>query len=187
MVRRYRKFLAGAGAAPLVLLAAACGSAATSSSESAGTVSAPQTSPRPVTGTTARAISPASSAAASVRPSPTATATLTGCAAQAAHTYYYILSARNSATGGVLLTGHIATMICGGPDDWHFEDAGTIVPASVLPGADVEVLDMTSGISMKTIPLNMLITALAHDQSSRTFLVRGPLTAVTGLTEIYHP
>lgn len=133
------------------------------------------------------ATTPAASAAASVTAGATATAAPTGCAAQAAHTYYHVISWKQSASGGVLLTGHIAAMICGGPDDWHFEDATATVPATVLPSAHVAVIETAGGINTTTIPVSQLINALAHDQSTRTFLVQGPLTAITSMSEIFHP
>jgi hypothetical protein len=187
MPGRYRQLVAGTAAAPVVLLAAACGATATSASEPVSTVSAAPTSSASVAAATTPATTPAASAAASVTAGGTATAAPTGCTAQAAHTYYHVLSWKQSATGGVLLTGHIAAMICGGPDDWHFEDATASVPASVLPSAHVEVIAMTGGIAATTIPVSQLISALSRDQSTRTFLVQGPLTAITSLSEIFHP
>jgi hypothetical protein len=206
MSGRCRRLLAGAAAAPLVLFATACGTAATTASEPASTPPAAQTadtqtSPSqtapaqtapaqaPPASVADAATSPASSASGRPpAPGATTTAGLTGCAAQAAHTYFHALSARHSASGGLVLTGHMAMMICGGPDDWHFVDGSATVTARVLPSAHVEVVEMIGGGASDTaIPVGTLTSALARDQSTRTFLVSGPITAITGLSEIWHP
>ena len=187
MCGRYGQLLAGVAAAPVVLLAAACGPTATSAGEPVGIASAAPTVSASVAAATTPASAPSASPATSAAPGATATAAPAGCAAQAAHTYYHVMSWKHSATGDVLLTGHVAKMICGGPDDWHFEDATATVPASVLPSAHVEVIVMNNGVSQTTTPVSQLINALAHDQSTRTFLVQGPLTAITSMSEVFHP
>jgi hypothetical protein len=111
-----------------------------------------------------------------------------GCAAFAKHTFFAVVSARHAARGAVVLTGHRAKVICGGPDDWHFQDAKATVTAHVPSSAHVQILTTTNaGIGAKKIRPSQLVSFLPHDVFTRTFQVTGPLNKVSSLTEIFHP
>jgi hypothetical protein len=138
--------------------------------------------------TTARAtmastLAPAPTAA----PPPTATAAAsTSCTALAAHTFLHVTQARAAADGSLTLTAHRAWLVCGGPDDSHLTIAPTTVTAHVIPGASITVFPV-SDMHPDPIRPAALPAYLASDQDTRTFLVTGPLGAISGLHEQFHP
>jgi len=85
-----------------------------------------------------------------------------------------------------ILTGNPAALVCGGPDDSHFNTSGSTVTAHVVPGAAIKVFPV-SKMSPEPIQPGKLAAYLATDDDTRIFLVTGPLTAITGLQEQFHP
>ena len=155
-----------------------------SGSALAGSAPAPAASTSLASGPAAASPSPAVSASspAAAAPEPS------NCAAAAKLTYLYVVSARQATGGAIVLTGHRATMVCGGPDDWHFNDATATVTAHVLATAHVQVLTTTnSGIGLKTIKTGQLVSYLPTDEFTKTFQVTGSLSNVSALSEIFHP
>jgi hypothetical protein len=65
-------------------------------------------------------------------------------------------------------------------------DTTHTVAGSVLADASVQVFPIGATV-LQTIPNTQLATYLASDGDTRTFLVVGPITGITGLQEQYHP
>jgi|SRR5580698_4343553 hypothetical protein len=104
------------------------------------------------------------------------------------HAFEYLKTAQRAADGAATLIAERATVVCGGPDDWHFVYGTATVTSFVLGNAIIQVLASTgAGIVFKTIPTTRLVKYLPHDEWTRTFQVTGPLDAITALEEIYHP
>jgi hypothetical protein len=88
--------------------------------------------------------------------------------------------------GSLTLTGNPATLVCGGPDDSHFNTATSTVTAHVIPGASIMVFPV-SKMHPEPIAADKLAAYLASDYDTRTFLVTGSLSAISGLQEQFHP
>lgn len=185
-LRRKSRVLASVGAASgTALLMAACSSsghvasAINSAAASAGAAASQRTaaSGTPVISATRPATPSASSASTSASPT---------CAQFAANTFLRISTATASADGSLVLTGNPATVVCGGPDDLHYSYAANVVTAHVLPGAAITIFDLPD-MSSKPIGQANLGAYLASDEGTHTFLVTGPLSAISGLQEEYHP
>jgi len=195
-----RRLLAGVTVASGTLLAAACGSSGGSATDAGSTPSpvtarssSPVTTAAPamttalgtttVPATTASTLAPAPTAA----PPPTAAAAVsTGCTALAARTFLHVTAVRAAADGSLTLTAHRARLACGGPDDSHFTVAPTAVTAHVIPGASITVFPV-SDMHPDPIRPAALPAYLASDRDTRTFLVTGPLGAISSLQEQFHP
>jgi hypothetical protein len=193
------RWLAGAAVIAGTMLVSACGSsnpaAATSSSGSAtpgssGVAPAPSAAPSTASApapTTAPA-SPAVTPTAPVNPGGTNDASQT-CAQMAAHnTYLYITQAPPAAGGTLTVTGSPAKLICGGPDDSHYDVARNVETGHVVAGANIEVFPTTTS-QMRDVPIkaSALNTYLKTDSDTKIFLVGGPLSAITSLREQFHP
>lgn len=85
------------------------------------------------------------------------------------------------------MTGNQATLVCGGLDDSHFTTVATTESATVLEGATIEVLQSPGSPQDVPIAANQFAGYLATDHDTRIFLVTGPLSAITGLVEQFHP
>jgi hypothetical protein len=136
--------------------------------------------------------SPATPAAA-VTPSVTADADSdttssppSGCASLATRTFLHVTNVKPAPGGALTLTANPATLVCGGPDDLHYNVAATTVTAHVAAGASIQVFPV-SRMRYKSLPDSGLARYLATDADTRIFLVTGPLTAITALAEQFHP
>lgn len=183
---------------------AAAGCAATSSSTaSAASVSA-KVSATTVTSVSPTAATVISSASSSAVPSPIATtapsapsatpaaapaagsASPSPCASFAAgHAFLHLTSAKENADGTLTVMGQTATMICGGPDDFHYNFGTGTVTGHVLVGAKIQVLN--AAIQLTPITLAKFPSYLAGDMNVRVFTYTGPRTAIIGLSEQFHP
>ncbi|HEX4257967.1 MAG TPA: hypothetical protein VH089_22945, partial [Streptosporangiaceae bacterium] len=153
------RWLAGAAVIAGTILVSACGSShptpTTSSSASATPTSsavaaAPSTAPSTVATPTAPAAPATSEAPAN--PGGTNAATTT-CARMAAHhTYLYVTEAQPATGGALTLVASPAKLICGGPDDSHYDVAKNLVTAHLLPNASIEVFPTTTG-QMRDVPI----------------------------------
>lgn len=185
----------------------AAGCAATSSSTGSATPAAPASAE--VSATTVTSVSPTaetivSSASSSAAPSPVATtapsapaatpaaapaagsASPSTCASFAAgHTFVHLTGAKDNADGTLTVTGQTATMICGGPDDFHYNFGTGTVTAHVVAGAKIEVLNAT--LQLTPVTLAKFPSYLAGDMNVRVFTYTGPRTAITALSEQFHP
>jgi hypothetical protein len=186
--------------AGLAVIATAC---STSGNDGAGAASpanssiAPvDTSTAPVSTTTPASTAPASSGPASSAvaatsspvPQPTSspTATLSPCETIAAtRKFLYLTAATQNADGSLTVTGNVATMVCGGPDDFHFNFGTVKVTGHVLATASLEVI----GTSQNATPITLakFPAYLATDHQTRVFIVTGSAAGITGLTEQFHP
>jgi hypothetical protein len=186
------RWLAGAAVIAGAMLVSACGSShptpATSSSASATpTSSAAAAAPSTAPSTVAAPTTPTASASP-VNPGGTNAATTT-CAQMAAHnTYLYVTEAQPSTGGALTLVASPAKLICGGPDDSHYNVAKNMVTAHVLSNASIEVFPTTTG-QMRDVPIkaSQLNGYLKTDSDTKIFLVGGPVSSISSLQEQYHP
>jgi hypothetical protein len=192
------RWLAGAAIIAGTMLVSACGSshpsASTSSSGSAtptssGVASASSAAPSTAAPTPATApASPAVTPTTSINPGGPNDASQT-CAQMAAHnTYLYITQAQPAAGGALTVTASPAKLICGGPDDSHYDVAKNVETGHVVAGANIEVFPTTTG-QMRDVPIkaSQLNTYLKTDSDTKIFLIGGPLSAMTSLQEQFHP
>lgn len=135
--------------------------------------------------TSPAATATASPAAAAPEPSPTTRGT-SSCAQFAAHTFLHLVSVTSEPDGWLTLTANPATVVCGGLDDLHYDLAADQVTAQVIPNASVTIFSLSS-MQPVTIAPSQLVNYLPTDSGTRTFLVSGPLSAITNLQEQYHP
>jgi hypothetical protein len=183
-------------AAGLALASAGC--AATSSS-AAPTAPASSASPQ-ASASVAASVSPlAAATASSAAPStaaesptaagasaPTSTATTSACTAFASgHAFLHLTRATENPDGTLTVTGAVATMVCGGPDDFHYNFGTGTVAGHVLASATIQVLN--SALQSTPITLAKFPSYLAGDMNVRVFTYTGPRTAITALSEQFHP
>lgn len=162
----------GASATPATTAAAAAPSAAPS------TVAAPTSA--------AASASPVTTSTMAVNPGGTKAATST-CAQMAAHnTYLYISQATPAANGALTVSASPAKLVCGGPDDSHYNVAKTVESGHVTAGASIEVFPI-SQMREEPIKASQLNSYLKTDGDTKIFLVAGPLSAITSLQEQFHP
>jgi hypothetical protein len=119
-------------------------------------------------------------------PQTTVTAATSACDAFASgHAFLHLTSAKENADGTLTVTGVAATMICGGPDDFHYNFATVTVTGHVLASATIQVLSST--LQPTPIKIAKFPSYLASDMNVRVFTYTGPRTAITALTEQFHP
>jgi hypothetical protein len=104
----------------------------------------------------------------------------------ATHTFLHITRATAAPDGSLSLTGNPATLVCGGPDDSHFNTSASTVTGHAVPGAAIEVFPV-SRMALEPMQAAKLAAYLATDDDTRIFLVAGPLTAISSLQEQFHP
>ncbi len=164
-------------------------SGASATPASSGLALAPSATPAPAAAPTPAPapVSPAATPTASVNPGgPNAASTQT-CAYKAAHDQFIEISQAQPASGGALtVTGHAATIVCGGPDDFHFNVATAAETLRTLPTASI-ITFPTSQMKPEPIQASQLAAYLKTDGDTRIFLIAGPLSAMTLLQEQYHP
>jgi hypothetical protein len=194
-----RVILAGTVIVSGTLLASGCSSSGSSTSAPAsGSASGP--APAASSGSSAPAPSgpatssssgeptaPASPAASSpsVNPGGTEVGTQT-CAQKAEHAFIQVTKVVSAADGGLTVTGNKATIVCGGPDDFHFNVASDSETGHVQPGADIEVFPVTK-MAQEKIAASELASYLATDEDTKIFLIGGSLSAISSLQEQFHP
>jgi hypothetical protein len=83
------------------------------------------------------------------------------------------------------VTGNRATMVCGGADDFHYDFAAATVTGQVTLSAALRVL--SSSLQDTPITHAKFPAYLKTDQNVRVFIYSGPLTAITALSEQFHP
>jgi hypothetical protein len=182
------------------LALAGTGCAATSSSSAPATTAtsaspppsaSPSVSASPAPTAAAPSASP-STAATTAAASPTAagasapTAGTAACTAFASgHAFLHLTKASENADGTLTVTGNTATMICGGPDDFHYNFGSGTVTGHVLAGASIQVLN--SAIQLTPVTPAKFPGYLASDMNVRVFTYTGPRTAITALSEEFHP
>jgi hypothetical protein len=90
-------------------------------------------------------------------------------------------------SGGFALTANGATLVCGGPDDFHWNTTSAPEIATVVKGASIEVLGNPGSTLAAPISTGQFAGYMASDHNTRIFLVTGPLDAITSLQEQFHP
>lgn len=191
------RWLAGASVIAGTLLVSACGSSqpAASSSASASTGTSVSSS------AAAPSIAPSTpSASAPAEPTPTAAVSPTmtinpggtnaatqSCAYRAAHdAYIYITKVQPAASGALTITGQNAKLICGGPDDFHWNTVTATETGHTTPNVSISVFP-TSKMAPEPIKASQLAAYLKTDDDTKIFLIGGPLSAITSLQEQFHP
>ena len=177
-------------AAAVALFAAACSGNAVSNTAAVGahsvSPSGASSASTPSASTPSATSSPAASSPAPATASASATASVQSCANWAAtHVFAEVTAAKEGSGGALTITTHRASVVCGGPDDMHYNVAAATQTAEVTPSATVRVLD--SSVHLETVPHMAFNTSLKYDTWGRIFMVTGPLGAITALTEMYHP
>jgi hypothetical protein len=190
-------WLAGASVIAGTLLVSACGS----SSPSASSSSSANASAAGSASAAAPSIAPTiASASAPAEPTPTAAVTPTmtvnpggtnadtqSCAYRAAHdAYIYITKVQAAASGALTVTGQAAKLVCGGPDDFHWNPVTATETGHTVPTAKIDTFP-TSKMAPEPIKPSQLAAYLKTDDDTKIFLIGGPLSAMTSLEEQFHP
>jgi hypothetical protein len=193
-------WLAGASVIAGTLLVSACGSSSpgassSSSASPSGAIAAGSAS------AAAPTIAPTmASPSAPAEPTPTAAVTPTmtvnpggtnaatrSCAYRAAHdAYIYITKVQAAASGALTVTGQAAKLVCGGPDDFHWNTVTATETGHTVPTAKIETFP-TSKMAPEPIKASQLAAYLKTDDDTKIFLIGGPLSAMTSLQEQFHP
>jgi hypothetical protein len=144
--------------------------------------------PRPATAAPAAttALDSVLAPAPTAAPPPAAATANTGCGARA-HTFLHVTllhvtAARAAADGSLTLTANPARLVCDARGHSHFAVASATVTGHVIRGASITVVP-GSGMRPEPITPARLPAYLASHQDTRTFLVAGPLGAISGLHE----
>jgi hypothetical protein len=182
----------------MALAATACGSSGAGHTAS-GSLSAPAATTQATSGAAPPSALPASAQIPSPTTPPaaitpagataeadTTTSPPSGCASLATRTFLHLTKVQPATGGALTLTANPATLVCGGVDDLHYNVATTTVTAHLIAGATIQVFPV-SNMSYKSLPPSGLASYLAADGDTRIFLVTGPLTAITALSEQFHP
>lgn len=197
------RWLAGASVIAGTLLVSACGSSPPAASSSSASASASAPAPASIAPNTS-----AASAPAEPTPTPTPTAAVTPtktinpggtnagagpttdtCPYRAAHdAYIYITKVASAASGALTLTGQDAKLVCGGPDDFHWNTVTATETGHTVPAVSISVFPVSKmGLGPQPIKPGQLAAYLKTDEDTRIFLVGGPLSAITSLQEQFHP
>lgn len=184
------RWMSALGMLAIATLATSCATSLSRSTAAPAALPAsatPGSASQPAAASPSTTVPPATTVAtATIQASPTATAN--PCLAFAAsHTFMQLSTAVAAPDGSLTLTGHPATMSCGGPDDFHYNVATSSEVAHALPGATVQVLGTDGSTAEQTIPHAQLPSYLVTDHNTRVFIFTGPLSAVTALQEQFHP
>jgi hypothetical protein len=98
-----------------------------------------------------------------------------------------VLSVEPGPDDSLFVHGNPATLHCGGPDDSQLNvDTTRTETGELLADATVQVFPL-SLMRTRSIHPGQLSAYLAGDRDTRTFLITGPLTGMTGLQEQFHP
>jgi hypothetical protein len=116
-----------------------------------------------------------------------ASAATQSCAYRAAHdAYIYITKVQAAANGALTVTGQAAKLVCGGPDDFHWNPVTATETGHTVPTAKIETFP-TSKMAPEPIKASQLAAYLKTDDDTKIFLIGGPLSAITSLQEQFHP
>lgn len=163
--------------------ASASASAASSSAVAPATSAPPTSAPLTSAATTAPSSPSATSGTAPATPGGTMDQT---CAQKAKDAFVHITRVRSAPGGALIITGNPSALVCGGPDDFHFNVADSIETGHVVPGATIETFPV-SRMAPERIQPSQLASYLATDQDTRIFLIGGSLSAISSLQEQFHP
>ena len=99
-------------------------------------------------------------------------------------------SVADGAADSLALTGNPATIQCGGFDDnQQVVETSKIEVIHLVADATIRVfpLPTVSSAPYQTLRPQQLAAYIRHDKDTRVFEVTGPASAVTAITEVYHP
>jgi hypothetical protein len=190
------RWFAGAAVIAGTILVSACGSSSPAPTTSASSSASPTSSAvaaapsAPVsTAAPAPATAPASPAAtptASVNPGGPDQSSTESCAYKRAHDRFMEIDRVQQASNGALtVTGSAQTIVCGGPDDFHFNTTAPEMGKTV-PSASIITFPTTT-MKPESIKASQLASYLKTDGDTKIFLVTGSIYAITGLQEQFHP
>ena len=109
------------------------------------------------------------------------------CAYRAAHDAYILITkVEPAASGALTVTGQAAKLVCGGPDDFHWNTVTATETGHTVPAASIEVFPV-SKMASEPIKASQLAAYLKTDGDTKIFLIGGPLSAITSLQEQFHP
>jgi hypothetical protein len=109
------------------------------------------------------------------------------CAYRAAHdAYIYITKVEPAASGALTITGQDAKLVCGGPDDFHWNTVTAAETGHTVPAVSISVFPTTK-MAPQPIKPSQLAAYLKTDDDTKIFLIGGPLSAITSLQEQFHP
>jgi hypothetical protein len=186
------RWLAGAAVIAGTMLVSACGSShpdsSTSTSASATPTSSAVAAVPSAPATTAVAPAPASPAAA-----PTVTvnpggpvASTENCAYKRDHDRFMQISqVQQNSNGSLTIHGYAEVIVCGGPDDFHFNTTAPEMGQTV-PDASIVTFPVTQ-MKPESIKPSQLASYLKTDGDTKIFLVGGPVSSISSLQEQYHP
>lgn len=103
----------------------------------------------------------------------------------ATHWFAEVTAARANSDGSLSVTLHRATVLCGGPDDLHYDIATASQTGTVTPSGKLQML--TSALQEQAVARAAFGSRLSTDERGRIFEVIGTLSDITALTEMYHP
>jgi hypothetical protein len=180
----FSRLLTGAGIAVSFSLLAGCSSAGVGLSGSSNikhrTAAVPSPYSFPLT-SQAPAAQPSASAAAS-----RSAAAARACAAFADNTFVYVRTVTTAPNKSLTLSANPVTVVCGGPDDLHYDTASATVTGYVAPWAAIKIFDLST-MRSEPIAASRLAAYLATDRGSRIFMITGVLTGIDAMVEQYHP
>jgi hypothetical protein len=109
------------------------------------------------------------------------------CAYRAAHDAYLLITkVEPAASGALTVTGQAAKLVCGGPDDFHWNTVTATETGHTVPAVSIEVFPVTK-MTSEPIKASQLAAYLKTDGDTKIFLIGGPLSAITSLQEQFHP
>jgi hypothetical protein len=104
----------------------------------------------------------------------------------AGRTFLYAKSATLRPDGSLTIVAEPTTVVCGGPDDYHYSEATTTETAVTAPNAAIGTFSI-SQMADVAISASALPSYLAHGPELGVFRYIGPLNDITSLQEQFHP
>jgi hypothetical protein len=177
------RWLAGAAVIGGTILVSACGSSHPTPTTSASASASP----------TSSAVAAAPSAPATTAATPTATvnpggpvASTESCAYKRDHDRFMQISqVQQNSNGSLTIHGYAEVIVCGGPDDFHFNTTAPEMGQTV-PDASIVTFPVTQ-MKPESIKPSQLASYLKTDGDTKIFLVGGSIYSITSLQEQYHP
>jgi hypothetical protein len=108
------------------------------------------------------------------------------CAQKAKDAFVHVTKVQSAAGGALTISGNPSTLVCGGPDDFHFNVATSTETGHVVPSATIDTFPI-SKMAAERIQPSQLASYLTIDQDTRIFLIGGSLSAISSLQEQFHP
>jgi hypothetical protein len=113
-----------------------------------------------------------------------------GSASTCAHAKHRYVDAKSATVKAKVITVHThpATFHCGGPDDGFYKIAHRSETLTVKSDAVIKVFQVPeSPTGRKTVKASKLPHWLKHNKSEPIYQIAGPVSAITKMTEQFHP